>query len=202
MPKSAHERRRNAQASKCFNLHQKRAKASAKKMGLEKTAGKPLLGPFYYLYLKPAWVLKALPSAEGQTGHPDYWEALVDSIIAPHYKITDPRRIEAIKNIPYSQPRGRVDEYQPKGRRLEWIVQVGNDIQYDQKLQKQVLVAFNLGTQYMAGLVRFVPDYHEVMIAAEFKQFEELVAPMPEAEKKNINIPDQEAPGGIWDDDE
>lgn len=194
-----HEQRREANAQKLYNRRAEKHKSADK---MEKVAiGKPLEGPFYFLYLKPNWVLKSF-AAETFMGHPDFWEALVDSTIAPHYKITDPRRIAAIKNIPYSMPRGRISDYQRPGRPMEWIGQIGNDFPWDQSLRKKIVAEFNLSQQYLAGLVRFVPDYHEVMIPDDHRQFEELVMPLPAKEKSRITIPDPEASGGIWDDED
>lgn len=198
-----HEKRRNEQADRVFNLHAQKAKKLAEKMGLEKTAGKPLEGPFYYIYLQPTWVLKTMGSAnpEDFISHPDYWEGLVDTVVAPHYKITDPKRIEAIKNLPYSMPRGRVNELLKPGRRVEWAVLIGNDIKYSMALQKQILSSFNLGPQFAAGLVRFLPDDHEIMLANDFQQFEQLVTRLPDNERKLIKLPEQESPD-VWNDDE
>lgn len=166
-----------------------RRKILAKK-AMEKQAGAPLQGPYYFVYLKPNWVLKAMPSKDQFMAHTDFWPALVDTVIAPFYKIKDPRRLELLRGLVYSMPRGRVSDYQmPRGPKT-WIVVCGNDFTMNPAEQKQVLSQFNLLQQFSAGLVKFKPDDHEVMFPDEFEDFKNLVTQIDEKSHSRILLPD------------
>lgn len=165
-----------------------RRKILASKM--EKLAGAPLQGPYYWVYLKPGWVLKAMPSQNEFIGHPDFWEDIAVNLVAPFYKIKDPRTIEQLKHLSYCMPRGRVTETQLRNGPKSWAVDCGNDFRMSSAEQKQILAQFNLLPQFSAGLVRFRPDDHEIILPEEHDAFMRLVTQIDIKNKKRIQVPD------------
>jgi hypothetical protein len=157
---------------------------------LMKTAiGAPLQGPWYMLYLKPKWVLKALPSKGNYVDHVDYWKVLVDTELVPHYKIKNTGVIRDLYELPYSQPRGRVQDTSKLGKR-HWAVYYGVDFQYSQTQRNTILSAFNLTAQFHAGLVTFETDSHEIMIQEDLDMFQDLVGRMDIKEVAKLRIQD------------
>lgn len=161
-----------------------------------KTAGAPMQGPFYFIYLKPQWVLKAMPFPGRQDetmDHTDFWYGLVDSVIAPHYKISDPKVIAELKRrMPYSQPRGRVVQRRNYGGRTEWVIYHGVDFRYDVEQKRAILSAFNLGEVAFNGSVRWVPDDHHLMLKADFQSFVNLVSKIDSKNMARVSLQEPE----------
>ena len=197
-----HQKRRQEHAAKIYN-RRKFILAKGDQAKMEKQAGRPMQGPWYFLYLKPNWVLKAAPMVDEFIGHEQYWYTLVERVIAPFYKISDQNLIASIKNIPYSMPRGRVSEYQLRNGPRTWIAVCGNDFVYSKKEQQQILSEFNLYQQFAAGLVRFVPDDHEVMLPVDHRRFLEIVTQLDPQNQKRIKLidPDKDPEYMDLDDD-
>jgi hypothetical protein len=173
-----HEQRREVFAKKTFNLHKKECQSFAKRTGLDvKTAStKERHGIYYWVYLKPNWVLKSLvDDSFSDLGHPSLWRDLARNVIAPHYKITDPTLLRELSNIPYSMPRGRLANIKnPQGQR-QFIFWNGNDFTMTEQQKKQLIQAFDLGTEYVNGMVRFAYDDHEVMLPDDVSQLKNII---------------------------
>jgi len=155
-----------------------------------KTAGAWMQGPWYYVYLKPNWVLKTAGVAgeEMSIDHPDYWVTLVDTVIAPFYKINDPMKIKALKNMPYCMPRGRVQYMRKMGGPRLWNAYHGRDFAYTMDEKKKIAAQFNLLPQLYEGMLRFVPDLHEAMLPADFQRFQTLAAKFDAKNLKRVNL--------------
>ena len=156
---------------------------------MKKAIGAPLSGPWYMLYLKPKWVLKALPSKDNFVDHVDFWKTLVDTELVPYYKIKSSGIIRDLYEIPYSQPRGRVQDMNALGKR-HWTVYYGVDFQYSQAQRNTILSVFNLMGQFSAGLVTFETDSHEIMIQEDLDMFQDLVGRLDVKEISKLNIQD------------
>lgn len=154
---------------------------------MKKAIGAPLSGPWYMLYLKPKWVLKALPSKDNFVDHVDFWKTLVDTELVPYYKIKSSGIIRDLYEIPYSQPRGRVQDMSALGKR-HWTVYYGVDFQYSQAQRNTILSVFNLTGQFSAGLVTFETDSHEIMIQEDLDMFQDLVGRLDIKEISKLNI--------------
>jgi hypothetical protein len=175
-----HLKRIIVESQKVFNLRLDRERKWAKKVGLkiETAADNPKQGPFYWLRLGTRTVLKAMPCPANSLesmDHPDFWEAIVDMYIVPFYGIKDARLVRELKNVPYAMPRGRVVMMKrPLDSTKQFVVYSWEKMTNPQK--KQVVEEFGLASQFMAGLVRFVPDEHEGIIQADNARFEALVS--------------------------
>jgi hypothetical protein len=172
-----HQERREQEAQHVYN---RRIAAIVKEFGPAptiKTAGNPLQGPWYFVFLKPNWVLQTMPmSGDEQTmDHPDFWKVIVTQNIAPHYKIKKQSIIADLQNLPYAMPRGRITSIQTFGGRKQWAAYHGNDYQYSTADKKKIASEFNLTEQLYAGLLRFIPDDHEHAISHDFQRFISLV---------------------------
>jgi hypothetical protein len=187
-----HQKRREEEAERLYN--RRKALAHKEFAGLKiVTAGKPLQGPWYMLYLKPKWVLRCMPMPELEfIGHPEFWNELVDREIVPFYKITDRSKIAELKNIPYCMPRGRVGNSSKKySGRMEWVASYGVDFNYTKEEKAAILSQFNLYSQMLNGQVRFLPDDHEVMLRYDHERFLNLITPLDPKNVKRINIQDR-----------
>ena len=141
------------------------------------TAGKPMQGPWYCVFLAPKWKIRAFPMPAGNetVDHVTVWDEIVTSDIAPYYGIKDAGLIREIKNLPYSMPRGRVAETMPLRGQKQWAAYYGGDFKYGRNETLEILGQFDLLHQFSAGLVRLLPDDHEVMIREDFERLCALV---------------------------
>jgi len=173
-------------AVEAFNLRVRHARAWASRVGLRKSAGRPLQGPWYWVWLRPQWVLRAMPmpGEEDTIDHPALWESLAEEVAA-HHGLVDPSAVARLRNLPYAMPRGRVAVMRRMDGRKQWVLYHGNDFQMTDAQRKQLVEAFNLGEQFVAGLVRFVPDEHEVVLPSDLDEFKALVS-MPASASKKI----------------
>lgn len=173
-----HEQRREAFAKKVFNLHKKECLAFAKRTGLQTTATAPRErhGIYYWVYLKPNWILKSLvDDSFSDLGHPSLWRDLAKNLIAPHYGITNQTLLRELSNIPYSMPRGRlVNINNPQGQR-QFIFWNGNDFKMTDQQKKQLIQVFGLGAEYVNGMVRFSYDDHEIMLPDDVAQLKNIL---------------------------
>lgn len=176
-------------ASCVFNKRKEDAVRWANKVSLVKTAGKPKQGPYYWVYLNPNWVLKSVPiEGDGETvDHVSFWDSAIAPLISNYYKIDG----QKIKDLPYSMPRGRVQVIPDKMGRQNWVIYHGLDFPMSDIMKKQILEQFDLSAQWRAGLVRFVPDDHEIMMREDFESLKSLVK-IPSKENKKINIIDHD----------
>lgn len=172
-----HKDRMLKHAQDVFNLRVEKDRKWARSIGLRKTAGKGSQGPFYWLKLGGKTILKAMPypaDALETMDHPDFWSAIIDSDVVPFYKITDPKIIQELKNVPYAMPRGRVVLVaRPIDRVKQFMVWHWEKMTDGQK--KQIIEAFDLSAQFYAGLVRFASDEHEGQIADDQARFNALL---------------------------
>lgn len=166
------------ETEKTFNLRAEKTRRWARNVGLKKTAGRGLQGPLYWIELGDKTILKSMsfPADNFDTmDHPEFWEAIVESDIAPFYGITDPKTIQELKNVPYAMSRGRVANMSSSTKRKDRFV-----VYYGEKMtnaqQKQVIEDFNLSEPFRAGLVTFEPDEHEVQNPEDQRRFSELLA--------------------------
>jgi hypothetical protein len=167
------EHKREVAAGRVFNLRREKARADFKGRKPPVTAGKPMQGPWYYLYLHPKWVLRTMTfhsDSDTTMDHVVYWRTLATEVAA-FYKCDGTR----LKDLAYAMPRGRVQHMQKIGGRREWVAYHGNDFQYDSTKRIEIVSAFGLNAQHYAGLVRFVPDDHEIALAAETEAFKQIV---------------------------
>jgi hypothetical protein len=184
-----HELRREQAAERVFNLRIRKIEQMLKGV-VVKTAGKPLQGPWYYIYLRPKWEIRTMPMDSSSTmDHPQFWRTIVDDSIVPHYGVKDPVIIRELKNLPYAMPRGRVASVRKLGGGPQWVAYYGQDYKYNRQEMLRILGEFNLLPQFQAGLARFVPDEHEVIVRHDFERFNRMVNLTPK-ETKRINIQD------------
>jgi hypothetical protein len=172
-----HQERREIEAQRIYN---RRIVAVVNEFGPKptiKTAGAPLQGPWYFVFLKPNWALQTMPMPgdEATMDHPDFWKSIVSQKIVPHYKIKKQSIIADLMNLPYAMPRGRITSTQTFGGRKQWAAYHGNDYQYSMADKKKIVSEFNLTEQLYAGLVRFIPDDHEHAISHDFERFISIV---------------------------
>ena len=145
-------------------------------------------GPWYYVYLKPNWVLKTagVPGEESSFDHADYWITLVDMVVAPFYKIKDPKIIAELKNMPYCMPRGRVVYRKVMGGNREWVAYHGADFNYSiTEKKKKIASAFNLLPMLYEGRMRFALDDHHLIQAHDFQKFNSMVT---QVNMKNVQL--------------
>jgi len=173
-----HEHRRNAYATKVFNLHKKECVSFAKRTGMSvKTAApRERHGIYYWVYLKPNWILKVLlDDTFSDLGHPALWRDLAQNVIAPHYKITNPTLLRELSNIPYSMPRGRLVNIKNTQGERQFIFWNGNDFKMTDQQKRQLIEEFGLGQEYVNGRVRFSYDDHEVMLPDDVAQLKNII---------------------------
>ena len=123
----------------------------------------PAEGAWFFVWLRPQWVLLAFPSdGRGETGHSDLWDRHVAPQISGHYGV-DPDRvfgIDSIRSAYAGMQRGRVVH---KGGR--WILYHGGDTPVAWGRARKMLVArFGLAAEARKGNVAFAIDEHETMI--------------------------------------
>ena len=144
-------------------------------------SSQPHEGPFYWLKLGAKTTLKAMPYAVGSgdwMGHPQFWESLVDSDIAPFFGLTDPGTIRELKNVPYAMPRGRVTAIVGRlSAPRTFVVYAGEKMTEAQR--RQVIRAFSLGEKSKAGLIQFRYDEHEVRLVEDAARYLSLLSAKP-----------------------
>lgn len=175
-------------ADRIFNKRKQDAQSWAKKVGLKKTAGAPKQGPYYWLFspTKKRWYLETMPR-EGDldtVDHPTMWK-YISQDLANEYRL-DPYKARTLQNLPYSMPRGRVQVVPNRRSRKNWVVYYGNDFPMTDAMKKQILNDFDLSEQWQAGLVRFLPDEHEVTIQQDLDRFKNLISLPPKEIKKIV----------------
>jgi hypothetical protein len=182
-----HHKRLFESSQKAFNSRVEKERKWAKNIGLQKVGGKGSQGPFYWIGTQ----LKAMPfpsDTYDTMDHVDFWEALVDSDVAPKHKITDPEVIRQIKDIPYAFNRGRVAVLpRAKTGGKQFVIYYGEGEQLNDSQKKQIIEAFDLAAQFHAGLVRFVPDEHEARLEDDFQRFSVLTS-LPKPKRKQTSI--------------
>jgi len=172
-------------ASQVFNKRKEDSVKWANKVSLRKTAGKPKQGPYYWVYLNPNWVLKSVP-VEGNAetvDHVNFWRNVISPLMSTHYKANE----RDINDLPYSMPRGRVQVLPDRQGRQTWVIYHGLDFLMTDSMKKQVLEQFDLSAQWRAGLVRFVPDDHEIVMQDDFESIKSLIR-LPSKEDKKIKL--------------
>jgi len=185
-----HQKRREEEAERQYNRRKVLAQKEFGGLKVEIAAGKPMQGPWYMVYLKPNWVLRAMPMPDDQfMDHVDHWPQIVDRDIVPFYKIKDPSVIAKLKEIPYCMPRGRVSNTTSRfSQRPQWSAFHGMDFNYSKQEKAAILAQFNLYAQMLNGQVRFAPDDHEVMQQYDHEQFLRLVTPLDPKNVKRITL--------------
>jgi hypothetical protein len=171
-----------------FNAYRRKCAKWAKKVGMRKVAA-PVgrHGPYYWVYLKPSWILKAMPlDDESQTmDHGPFWSSIVDQLVAPHYGITSPADIRELKNAPYAMPRGRLVSVKDTSGERRFVFWNGEDFKTGDKERKALIQAFGLDRQWVEGRVRFSWDEHEVVIPHDLEVFKRIIS-MPAKDSKKI----------------
>lgn len=143
------------------------------------------VGPFYLLFLDPAWKLFAQP-ADSETdtlGHPDFWRRLCAEILAPHYGIKTEKSIKALGELCYAMPRGRCAmllQKRPTAPK-KWAIYHGNDLPAEVRamFQKQIITAFGLESELKKENVAFASDEHEVMQPDDQLRIQRIIGPVP-----------------------
>jgi hypothetical protein len=138
-------------------------------------ASGPMVGPFYYVYLKPHWKIVAFAHPSGgeeSYDHSQLWESVVSMIITKHYGL-DKDQSSDIDNLIYCMPRGRVVFQQPKDpkyhtTRGRFVIYTGADMPKSInriKVRKDIMSKFNLLATSLDQPERvvFADDEHEVM---------------------------------------
>jgi hypothetical protein len=145
----------------------------------------PCVGPWYWVYLRPRWRLFAAPvRAEQETiGHPEFWRQIVVGFLAPHYGVTNPRKIEMLAQLCYSMPRGRCAmPMRRPGHPPSWAVYHGGEFPAGsdpENLKRTLLRRFGLTTEAKRGGVRFVLDEHEIMQDDDQRRLQRIIGPVP-----------------------
>lgn len=171
---------------------------------LLKQAGKPMTGPWYYLYLQPKWVLKTYPEPSDDdfqgVDHINWWTELAKDV-STHYGIVNPKTVTEMSNLCYSMPRGRVVCRRYNGRPT-WVFYHGSDFKYTDAMKKEMVSAFNLTQQASAGLVKFDLDSHEVMDPSEHEEMMSILQGKKKFDTKNITKQLIPMPAFDFDDDD
>jgi len=123
---------------------------------------KPTAGIWYYVYLGE-WKLVCFPNSQYPSySHMDVWQ----NYIAPQIKEFYSKDSEAINQLMYSMPRGRVD-FDDTLNPPRFYLLYGNDIPsgLDAESEKAKIVSeFNLSGLMARGLAEFQIVGHEMMI--------------------------------------
>jgi len=139
---------------------------------------RPSGGIWYFLWLKPHWILEAYKETEyGEMTHATLWEKYLADTIGKHYK-ADPDEIfglDSIRNAYTGMPRGRV--LMQGGI---WMFYHGNDfpISYG-KATKLLPSAFELNRHAVLGKVKFEYDDHETMQPEDQETLRQVIGNIP-----------------------
>jgi len=170
---------------KLSKLHLRKILWDLKKSPLREDR-RPSEGVWYFIWLKPKWVLEAYKFTEygdsfGQL-HSTLWEKYLADKVGNHYGI-DPDEIygmDSLRNASSGMPRGRV-ALTDSG----WALYHGNDtpIPFD-KAKTILLNAFEL-SQFNN---RFEYDDHEIMTPEDQETIQEAIGHVPYKGSKQMRI--------------
>ena len=152
----------------------------ALKKALIKEDTRPSEGIWYYVWLKPKWVLYAFKATEfGDMTHLDVWSSSLADVMAKHYKINPDQIIndvDSLRNAHCCMPRGRVWK-NPEGK---WIFGHGNDFPIDTAKAMKVLPAsFELTKEILNKNVTFRFEEHETMEKEDMLIVQALIGKVP-----------------------
>lgn len=153
-------------------------------------ASPPSHGPWYWLYLKPDWVLRAfdVPVGDDSLDHGDLWEHSCALEVLKHYKIASrSEEAKALINAPYGFPRGRcvhIDSKESMRGINKFELAWGQDLPKSLSLEKErrkLIGAFHLTSILLQdnARVKFVRDNHEQMLSEDQKILQSVVGKIP-----------------------
>jgi len=143
------------------------------------------LGIWYYVYLKPTWVLRVFPRKIGSPNlpHMKAWTLMVVEEIARHYHLSEEQKKE-LADLPWCMPRGRVDDVDlDTGKPLngDFAVYHGNDFPVGTKDGeiKRIIGRLNLSPLVFQYRVLLVEHKHEKMDEEHKKKAQAILGPIP-----------------------
>jgi len=151
-----------------------------------KTSTVPSIGPWYWLYLRPFWRLVAHPvnSEADNLDHPEFWRRLCVEIIAPHYSIKTPKKLEVLAQLCYAMPRGRCSKtlLRRGSGAQSFILCYGRDFPTgvtEESAKKALLKYFGLMAADRRGIVKMAFDEHERMLVDDCARIQEIIGAVP-----------------------
>ncbi|MDP1712424.1 MAG: hypothetical protein Q8K86_08205 [Candidatus Nanopelagicaceae bacterium] len=145
----------------------------------------PRIGIWYYLWLKPEWVLKAMPVKIGGPGiqHYKVWSVLAEEA-AKHFNLND-EQLRVVARLPYSMPRGRVDyrDLKTGAAQRRFILYHGNDFPSTLDVAaetRRIIGEFNLTSQLLNHQnVGPQFDEHETMLIKQQEELRKVLGDIP-----------------------
>jgi len=144
---------------------------------------RPSEGVWYWVWLKPSWVLREFRFTEygGDIQHDVAWRNYIAPEIAKHYKVSlnEVVGVDSLINAYTGMPRGRVAKTSSK-----WVFYHGNDTPVNFAKAKLMIAArFNLRNALVDGTATFMYDEHEAMQDEDKAVIEAVIGEVPYANK-------------------